>query len=115
MAKKAKAKKVVKVDKVIDEGKLWAFISYFWILFIIPLLVAKENKFAVYHAKQGLVLFICSIIVMVIWYIPFIGWIIGVLGSIALLILWIIGILNSLSGKYEPLPVIGKYAESIKI
>ncbi len=107
--------KAKRKDKTIETGKLWAVIAYLWILFIIPLLVAKDNKFALYHAKQGLVLFVCSLVVMVISAIPIIGWVLGLLGTIALLILFIIGIVNVLSDKYAPLPLIGKYAEAIKI
>jgi uncharacterized membrane protein len=101
--------------KEIEEGKFWALVSYFWIIFVISLLVAKENKFALYHAKQGFVLFIFSLIVIIISAIPIIGWILGLVGTIALIVLFIIGIINVLSNKCAPLPYIGKYAKVIKI
>ena len=44
-----------------------------------------------------------------------IGWIIFAGIWIFLLILFIMGLINSLTGKTEPLPVIGKYAEKINI
>ena len=106
-------------DKVVEEGKIWAIISYLWILFLVPLLAKKDNKFAVYHAKQGLVLFIASIIVWVVafvlMFIPILGWIVGFILWILMFVLWLIGIINAATGKYSPLPVIGGYAEKLKI
>ena len=46
-------------DKEIQEGKMYAVIAYLGILCLVPLLLKKENKFALFHGKQGLVLFIC--------------------------------------------------------
>jgi uncharacterized membrane protein len=99
----------------VEEGKALAALAYFWILFLIPLLAKRDSDFAVFHGKQGLVLFIYSIIISAIGYIPVIGWVISWVGGIFGFVLFIIGLINALSGKREPLPVIGKYGENIKI
>ena len=55
----------------VANNKVMAILSYFWILFLIPLFAAKESPFARFHANQGLLLFIWSIIVMIlrkIWW-----------------------------------------------
>jgi uncharacterized membrane protein len=101
--------------KEIEEGKIFAFLGYWGILFLVPLLAKKENRFALFHAKQGLVLFIAEVIVGILLCIPFIGWIIGFLGSIFCLVMAIIGMVQSLSGKYWKMPWLGTYAERIKI
>ena len=44
-------------DKEVQEGKIYAVIGYLGILCIIPLLLKRDNKFALFHGKQGLVLF----------------------------------------------------------
>jgi uncharacterized membrane protein len=101
-----------------DEGKLFGFLAYLLgiIGFLIVLLAKKENKFAMYHAKQCLVLFIASIIAYIITMIPVIGWfVLGPILSIIILILWIIGMVNALTGKEKALPIIGKYAEKINL
>jgi uncharacterized membrane protein len=104
------------VNKEIDDGKLWAFIGYWWILFLVPLLGKKENKFALFHGKQGMVLFVFAVLVWLLSYIPVIGWfIIGPIGSIIWIILAIIGMVKSLQGKYWKMPVLGDIAEKIKI
>ena len=106
-------------ESIIEEGKVWAIIGYIGILFLVPLLAKKDNKFAMYHAKQGLVLFIASIIVWVVafvlMFIPVLGWIINFILWILMFVLWLMGIINAATGKYSPLPIIGKYAEKLKI
>ena len=109
MAKKREAK-----TSGVDEGKLWAILSYLFILWIFPLWVIKPRKdFAVYHAKQGFMLFIAAIVINIAGTIlPIIGWwIILPLGNLAVFILWIIGIINAATNKKKPLPLIGKWAE----
>lgn len=102
-------------NKEIQEGKIFAVLGYLWILCFIPLLFKKENKFALFHAKQGLVLFIAELALWLISIIPFLGWIIGLLGSIACGILSLIGVIQSLMGEYWKAPLISDYAEKIKL
>lgn len=60
-------KKQVKKFKNVDEGKLWAILSYIFILWFVPLWVLKpRNKYSVYHAKQALMLFLVYI---AMWFI----------------------------------------------
>ena len=111
-------------DKEIEEGKTFAAIGYLGILFLVPLLAAKDNKFAHFHAKQGMVLFIafiiCAIIASILFIIPFIGWFL--LGPIAWLVVFIggavlaiMGIVKALQGEYWKMPVLGDWAEQINL
>jgi uncharacterized membrane protein len=103
-------------NQEVEEGKIWAFIGYWWILFLVPLLGKKDNKFALFHGKQGLVLFAFEILIWVLSYIPVIGWfIIGPIGGIVCLVLAIVGMVKSLQGIYWKMPVLGDIAEKIKI
>ncbi len=95
----------------VEKNKGMAVLSYIGILVLIPLLAARESKFAKFHAKQGLVLLIAWVINGVITAIPMIGWIVGPIIWLLLLILAIMGIVNALGGKYAKLPVIGNFAE----
>ncbi|WP_318936994.1 DUF4870 domain-containing protein [Oceanobacillus halotolerans] len=92
----------------VDQNKGMAILAY--IIFFIPLLAAKESPFAMYHANQGLTLFLCGVSVYIVGtIIPIIGWLfILPLGSIGLLILAIMGIINAANGHEKPLPLIGK-------
>ncbi len=99
------------------EKDLTPVLSYIGILFLIPLLVSKDNAFAQFHVKQGLVLFIAEVATMLIAWIPVLGWFVGFITWI-LWIIWIIlsfiGIMNVLGNKQVPLPIIGKFAERFK-
>lgn len=90
----------------IEKNKLMAILAY--ILFFIPLLAAKDSKFAMYHANQGLMLFIVGICSQfVLNFIPFIGGLLGMLMSLVVLAFMVIGIINAANGQMKPLPVIG--------
>jgi uncharacterized membrane protein len=92
----------------IQSNKGMAIIAY--ILFFIPLIAAKDSKFAMYHANQGLTLFLAAVILnVVLGIIPIIGWILLPLANLALFIFAILGIVAAAQGQVKPLPVIGGY------
>lgn len=101
----------LKNDKDIQENNVLAALSYIWILFLVPLLLKRGSKFAQFHAKQGLVLFIGEVIAVFVGWFPFIGWIYW----LALVILAVIGFLQALSGKYYRLPVIADLADKFNL
>lgn len=92
-----------------ENDKLYGVLAYIGILFLVPLLAAKDSKFAMYHANQGLVLFIFEVVVGVVGGIlPFVGWFLIVpIGSLVGLIFAIMGIINAAKGEMKPLPLIG--------
>ena len=102
-------------EKEIEEGRVFAVLGYLSILCLVPLLLKKDNKFALFHGKQGLVLFIFEIAGGIISLVPFLGWIIGILALIIFPILSVIGIIRSLMGQYWKMPVLGDLAEKITI
>ena len=100
----------------IEGNKVMAILAYIGILVLIPLLAAKDSKFARFHCNQGLVLFIAELIISIVLgilgAIPKIGWIFGIIGSlvgICFLVLVIIGIINAVNGKAKELPLVGKF------
>ncbi len=87
--------------KIIKDEKTKAALSYIWIVGLIMLLVEKKNKFVKFHAKQGTVLFLITLI-------PFIG-LIGVVGEIY-------GLIMALQGKKAKIPLvydIGKWIADV--
>lgn len=99
----------------VEDAKVIAAISYLGVLCLVPLLLKKDDAYAQHHGKQGLVLLICWVAVWMISIIPILGWFIGLFAGIALLILSIVGILKALAGEKWVMPVIGKYADQIKL
>ncbi|HBQ86055.1 MAG TPA: hypothetical protein DER33_01110 [Syntrophomonas sp.] len=92
-----------------EQNMVMGILAY--ILFFIPLLAARDSKFAMYHANQGLLLFLTALIVNVVGtIIPIIGWfVILPLGNLFVLILIVMGIVNAARKEAKPLPLIGKY------
>lgn len=89
-----------------------AIVAY--ILFFIPLLTEQKNDpFVKYHVKQGFLVFVAYIIVMIIGQILFLYWLTWLL-NLAILGLIIVGIINAANGKEKPLPFIGQFADKIK-
>jgi uncharacterized membrane protein len=99
--------------KDIQEGKFFAVISYISFLCVVTLLLKKDNKFALYHAKQGLVLFVFEVACFILTIIPFLGALIRILGSVVLFLCSLWGILQALSGNYNRCPVISEIADNI--
>lgn len=110
----------------IEQNKVMALLSYLGILVLVPLLAAKELRFARFHANQGLVLLIAlvgwSVVYRVIMAILRLILLNGAawriytsLGTtlslvyIVFTILAVIGIVNAMNGKAKEPPVIGKY------
>jgi uncharacterized membrane protein len=103
------------VKKDIEENKLLAAIGYIGILCVLPLALKPKSQFCKFHGKQGLILLIGEVINMLISVIPVIGWLLGLIGGIALLILSILGLLKALNGEYWEMPYLSEYAKKINI
>ena len=109
-----------------EKNKVFAILAYIGILFVVPLLAARESKFAMYHTNQGLVLFLVAvisgialtIISVILHFIPVLGWMVSGLASTALwvgiIVLMVLGILTAAKGECKPLPVIGDRFTLIK-
>lgn len=102
-------------DKDIEENKAIAVLSYIGILCLVPLLAKKESRFAQFHAKQGLVLFIVEVVVYIISIIPIIGWLIGIIGTLIFIVISVIGIIKVLNGEYWEMPLIADLAKKINL
>ncbi len=90
----------------IEKNKVWGILAYF--IFFLPLITARDSKFAMFHANQGLLLFIGWLISVIIGsFFPLLGWIISFLMFILLTIFALMGIIAAAGGKMKALPLIG--------
>ena len=91
----------------VEKNKVMAILAYF--IFFLPLLTAKNSKYAMHHANQSLVLVLISIGANVVGaLIPFLGSVVGMVVGVGVLVLWIMGIISAANGEMKPLPVIGQ-------
>ncbi|MBM3245329.1 MAG: hypothetical protein FJZ15_06025 [Candidatus Omnitrophica bacterium] len=104
---------IKETPKEIEEGKILAVVSYWFFLCILPFLLKKDNKFAVFHGKQGLVLFIFLVAGFIFNIIPFLGWLVYRVISFIYLLFLLWGTINALMGKYYRLPIVADIADKI--
>lgn len=116
-------------EEDIRRHKSVAMFSYLGLFFLIPLLQARRSPFAQFHAKQGMKLFACSLIVeltcnileRILFFfakIPFVGTVfdilatlvsvVGAVGAIFFFVLMILGLVSAAKGRTDELKYIGK-------
>lgn len=100
-------------NKEIQEGKFFAVISYISFLCIVSLVLKKDNKFALYHAKCGLVLFVFEVVSFILSIIPILGWFLKVIGTLLFIVVSLWGILQAARGSYGRIVVISDIADKI--
>ena len=104
---------------------MMAILAY--IIFLVPLLAARDKKFAMFHTEQALVLLIAYIVI----YIGFIILtvilravstalscgisILSILIWVGFLVFWIMGLINAVQGKLKELPFIGAYGAKLNL
>jgi uncharacterized membrane protein len=105
----------------VRNNKVYGILAYIGILFLVPMLAAKDSQYARFHANQGFVLFISEVLLNIVGRV--IVFVIGI-GTLGLLtnfasilvnlivsaisiVYLVIGILNACSGEPKTLPIIG--------
>jgi uncharacterized membrane protein len=109
----------------IQDGKTMAILAYiFW---LIPLLAARDKKFAMFHTEQAIAMWIVTIVFYIaVWILTmilsqissFFTCVVGILSLLVwllLLVFIIMGIINAAGGKIKELPVIGAYGAKLNL
>ncbi|MBP7134071.1 hypothetical protein KBA73_02540 [Patescibacteria group bacterium] len=91
--------------KEVERLKYIAALSYLGILVFIPLFLRRESKFVRLHAAQGVLLLAAWMVGMVVFWIPLIGWLLGIF----LLVANIVVLLKCLQGEFWEIPFLGEY------
>lgn len=113
-------------DAEIEDGKMMGILAY--IIFLVPLLAARDKKYAMFHTEQALVLLIAWIVLIIAFNIIAIivsasnvhfitcgVWLVSLLVYLAGAVLWILGIINAATGKVKELPFIGQYGAKLNL
>ena len=83
-----------------------------WISGIVFVVLEKKSTFVKFHAWQSIMTFgVLSVAYLVLFSIPFVGWILGTIVWILMLVLWIILMLQAGTGKMWKVPWAGNWAE----
>ncbi len=100
-------------DLEIKDAKFFAAIGYLSVLCFVPLFLKKESKFAQFHGKQALVLFILEVAAGILRAVPILGELVFTAAFVLLGIFSLMGILKVLVGEYWEMPVIYDIADRI--
>jgi uncharacterized membrane protein len=98
-----------------DNTTLMGVLAYLGPFVVIPFLIAKHDPFVKFHVKQGLVLVVLEILVMVL---NSMLWGLGMILSIVnfgLIVLSIVGIVNVINKKQQEVPLVGQFAQHVNI
>ncbi len=121
-------------DEDVKENSTFAALSYFGILFLIPFFRRKRSKLCKAHSRQGIAVFIYSLIVELVTLLMELGvrfltvWMLGLpfvfynilfvlilAGMAALLIIPVYtGAKAAFNGIYKTVPIVGKYVKKSK-
>jgi fumarate reductase subunit D len=98
-------------EDVID-GKMYAVLAYLSILCIIPLILRKKNPFVLAHGKQGLVIFLGQVGVLILSVV--LPWFFAPLMFI-LMIFSFWGMIAVIRGEMVDLPIVSGISQKIDL
>lgn len=85
-----------------------------WITGIIFVVIEKKSTFVKFHAWQSIMTFgVLTVALLILTWIPFIGWILSILIWILMVVLWIILLIQAGTGKMWKVPGAGDWAEKM--
>ena len=83
-----------------------------WITGIIFLVLEQKSTFVKFHAWQSIMTFgVLTLAYIVVFWIPFVGWILSTLIGILMFVLWLILMIQAGTGKMWKVPGAGDWAE----
>ena len=117
----------------IEEGKSLAWLAYLGILFLVPMLSQKGNRFSAFHVRQGIVLLGLWVVVFLVAFLQIVLhimlsvldvrylsccvdttlWVVQLAVMIFSLVMSIIGIVKALGGEAWKMPILGDIAQKL--
>lgn len=94
---------MAEAKKISQDDKIWGVLSYLWVISIVALAMKKNNEYVRFHANQGALLCVISLVGII----PMLGQIV----SLIVFILAIVGMVKAYNGEKWELPIIGKSAK----
>ena len=92
---------------------MMAGLSYLGVLCFAPLLVARDDAFVQFHARQGLVIWMTGMVSLLILHIPVIGeWVFGT-SAMVVLAYSVLGLVSVVCQRAWKLPLVSWVAERL--
>ena len=96
----------------VAEDRTVAIISYLTIIGFIAAIIMHGNRrtrLGAFHLRQTLGLVVTGIAGGVAGVVPILGWIVGFMVMMGLIVLWLLGFLSALRGDMRPVPILGEH------
>jgi len=97
-----------------EDRRMAAVMAYIPFLCFIPLLKMRDDPYAYFHARQGIILFFVEIIAFIFSF-PHLSQLFWTVIIIACIGAAVAGIVFSLQGKMYKLPIIGDLADRLRM
>ncbi len=97
----------------IRQNRVLAAASYISVLFVLPLILRPNSRFARFHANQGLILFLADAILATTKFgfgiFQVLPWALNPLIGLITLAYFLYGFIYAINGKAKELPFIGRF------
>ena len=103
------------------DSNIGGLLSYVlgWITGLVFFLLEEKDEFVRFHAMQSIIVFgaitVLSIVLGILFMVPYLGEILGAFFWIASVVLWIILMVKAYQGKRYKLPIAGDLAEKYSV
>lgn len=97
-----------------EDRRMAAIMAYIPFLCFVPLIKMRDDKYAIFHARQGLVLFFIEIVAFIFSF-PHLSQLFWTALIIACIGAAVAGIIFAMQGKMHKLPLIGDLADKLRI
>ncbi len=92
----------------ISSNKIFACLAEIPVLFWLPLCACPGSRFARFHANNGLIMLIASVVSGVLSFVPVIGGLLTWVASTLLFIIWLLATVSAVTGTAKELVLLGK-------
>jgi uncharacterized membrane protein len=95
---------------VAGEDKTVAIVAYLTLIgFLVAVIIhsSKKTRLGAYHLRQMLGFMLSMFAVIILMFIPIIGWILIPVFYLFMLVCWIMGLVSAINGQMKPMPVVG--------
>ncbi len=90
-----------------------AYITIIPAILFLVLAPFNQKQFIRFNAFQCLAMSVFAFVLHFLMIIPILGWLVVILGDLALLVAWVLCIVNASQGKLFKVPVLGDIAENL--
>lgn len=103
------------------DSNIGGLLSYVlgWITGLVFYLIEEKDEFVRFHAMQSIIVFgaitVLSIVLRILFIVPYLGAILGAFLWIASVALWVILMVRAYQGKRFKLPIAGDMAEKYSV